>query len=82
MPARRKALMCISSPQTISPETLIRSKAGSTPDGWRKTVLPAPDVVNNRLTSRKLENKPNVQHFIKEVKIAVQQRRFQREIPR
>ncbi|BBH21493.1 hypothetical protein Back11_28380 [Paenibacillus baekrokdamisoli] len=36
--------------------------------GWRKTAVPAPDVVNNRLTSRKLENKPSVQHFIKEVK--------------
>jgi glutathione synthase/RimK-type ligase-like ATP-grasp enzyme len=36
--------------------------------GWRKALLPVPDVVNNRLTSRKLENKPNVQHFMKEVK--------------
>ncbi|CAH1219315.1 hypothetical protein PAECIP111893_04542 [Paenibacillus plantiphilus] len=38
-------------------------------DGWRKTAVPAPDVVNNRLTTRKLENKPDVQHFMKEVKI-------------
>ena len=37
-------------------------------DGWKKTVLPIADVVNNRLTSRKLENKPSVQHFMKEVK--------------
>ncbi|UVI31883.1 YheC/YheD family endospore coat-associated protein [Paenibacillus spongiae] len=37
-------------------------------DGWRKASVPAPDVVNNRLTSRKLENKPSVQHFLKEVK--------------
>lgn len=37
-------------------------------DGWKKTVLPVADVVNNRLTSRKLENKPSVQHFMKEVK--------------
>lgn len=36
--------------------------------GWRKTVLPAPDVINNRLTTRKLEDKPSVQHFMKEVK--------------
>ncbi|QYR20407.1 YheC/YheD family protein [Paenibacillus sp. sptzw28] len=36
--------------------------------GWRKTAVPVPDVVNNRLTSRKLENKPSVQHFMKEVK--------------
>ncbi|SDX19803.1 YheC/YheD family protein [Paenibacillus sp. CF384] len=37
-------------------------------DGWRKVPVPAPDVVNNRLTSRKLENRPNVQLFIKETK--------------
>ncbi|MFX3631272.1 MAG: YheC/YheD family protein [Candidatus Pristimantibacillus sp.] len=37
-------------------------------DGWRRTSLPVADVVNNRLTSRKLENKPSVQHFLKEVK--------------
>lgn len=37
-------------------------------DGWKKKELPIADVVNNRLTSRKLENKPSVQHFIKEVK--------------
>ncbi|MUT64454.1 YheC/YheD family protein [Paenibacillus sp. NEAU-GSW1] len=37
-------------------------------DGWRKIAMPAPDVVNNRLTSRKLENKPNVQQFLKEIK--------------
>lgn len=30
--------------------------------------MPIADVVNNRLTSRKLENKPSVQHFVKEVK--------------
>lgn len=38
-------------------------------DGWRKAVMPVPDVVNNRLTSRKLESKPGVQHFMKEVKL-------------
>ncbi|GGD74195.1 YheC/YheD family endospore coat-associated protein [Paenibacillus nasutitermitis] len=37
-------------------------------EGWRKATVPAPDVVNNRLTSRKLENKSNVQHFLKEAK--------------
>jgi hypothetical protein len=35
---------------------------------WRKSVFPIPDVIYNRLTSRKLENKPSVQHFMKEVK--------------
>ncbi|MGG4552073.1 YheC/YheD family protein [Paenibacillus humicus] len=37
-------------------------------DGWKKTELPAANVFYNRLTSRKLENKPSVQHFMKEVK--------------
>lgn len=37
-------------------------------DGWRKTDLPAANVFYNRLTSRKLENKSSVQHFMKEVK--------------
>jgi hypothetical protein len=36
--------------------------------GWQRMALPAPDVVNNRLTSRKLENDPLVQKFIKEIK--------------
>lgn len=37
-------------------------------DGWKRTTVPAADVFYNRLTSRKLENKPSVQHFLKEVK--------------
>jgi hypothetical protein len=37
-------------------------------DHWHKKTFPAPDVVYNRLTSRKLENKPDVQQFMKEVK--------------
>jgi glutathione synthase/RimK-type ligase-like ATP-grasp enzyme len=36
--------------------------------GWNRLMLPAPDVVNNRLTSRKLENEPAVQQFMKEIK--------------
>jgi glutathione synthase/RimK-type ligase-like ATP-grasp enzyme len=35
---------------------------------WRRGTFPVPDVVYNRLTKRKLENKPSVQHFLKEVK--------------
>lgn len=35
---------------------------------WRKAAFPIPDVVYNRLTTRKLENNPSVQHFMKEVK--------------
>lgn len=36
--------------------------------GWHRLTLPAPDVVNNRLTQRKLENLPIVQQFIKEIR--------------
>lgn len=36
--------------------------------GWHRIKVPAPNIVNNRLTSRKLENRPNVQQFIAEVK--------------
>lgn len=35
---------------------------------WKQIELPAADVFYNRLNSRKLENKPSVQHFMKEVK--------------
>ncbi|OBR62948.1 hypothetical protein A7K91_09530 [Paenibacillus oryzae] len=30
---------------------------------WKQADMPVPDIVNNRLTSRKLENSPAVQHF-------------------
>ncbi len=36
--------------------------------GWHRLTLPAPNVVNNRLTSRKLENRANVQRFLKEIR--------------
>lgn len=35
---------------------------------WRRGTYPTPDIVYNRLTTRKLENKPSVQHFFREVK--------------
>jgi glutathione synthase/RimK-type ligase-like ATP-grasp enzyme len=37
--------------------------------GWHRMILPAPDVVNNRLTTRKLENLPIVQQFMSEIKL-------------
>lgn len=40
--------------------------------GWRKSEYPVPDVVYNRLTTRKLESKSSVQHFFKEVKTRYQ----------
>lgn len=36
--------------------------------GWYRATMPAPDVVNNRLTSRKLENRPIVQQFIRDIR--------------
>ncbi|AJY75979.1 YheC/YheD family protein [Paenibacillus beijingensis] len=33
-------------------------------NGWTRVTMPLPDVVNNRLTSRKLENLPSVRQFI------------------
>lgn len=36
--------------------------------GWRKGEYPVPNVVYNRLTTRKLENLPSVQNFMKDVK--------------
>ncbi|XEC96453.1 YheC/YheD family protein [Paenibacillus tarimensis] len=35
---------------------------------WHRVEMPVGDVINNRLTTRKLENKPSVQHFLREVK--------------
>lgn len=37
-------------------------------EGWRKRSMPIPDVINNRVTTRKVENKPSVQHFLADVK--------------
>lgn len=36
--------------------------------GWYQTTMPIPDVINNRLLSRKSENQAIVQHFMKEAK--------------
>lgn len=35
---------------------------------WHRRSFPVPDVVYNRLTSRRYENRPNVQQFMKDVK--------------
>ncbi|CRF28742.1 Endospore coat-associated protein yheD [Mycobacterium tuberculosis] len=35
---------------------------------WEKLSFPIPNILYNRLTSRNLENRPNVQHFISQVK--------------
>ncbi|GGG26555.1 YheC/YheD family endospore coat-associated protein [Paenibacillus abyssi] len=44
--------------------------------GWHRMTMPIADVINNRLTSRKLENKPSVQHFLREVKSRYQTQVF------
>lgn len=36
--------------------------------GWKKGTFPAPDVLHNRLTTRRLENHSTVQQFFKETK--------------
>jgi glutathione synthase/RimK-type ligase-like ATP-grasp enzyme len=36
--------------------------------GWQRRSFPVPDVVYNRLTSRRYENRPNVRQFMKDVK--------------
>lgn len=36
---------------------------------WSKSAFPYPDVMYNRLTSRKLENRPSVQQFMRELKM-------------
>lgn len=36
--------------------------------GWRQKSFPLPDVIHNRLTSRKLENLPEVQQLFKKAK--------------
>lgn len=56
----------------FTPEAL-ESHSSSIPgwiydEGWRKLSLPVADVINNRLTTRKVENKPSVQHFLADVK--------------
>lgn len=36
--------------------------------GWRRLRLPAPDVLNNRLTRRRLESQASVQQFMRDLK--------------
>lgn len=37
-------------------------------NGWRQRMFPLPDVVYNRLTSRVVENRPEVQRFLQQFK--------------
>ncbi|WP_028532388.1 YheC/YheD family endospore coat-associated protein [Paenibacillus sp. UNC217MF] len=61
------AWVCFFTPDHI--QDLHNVKAWVNTNGsWQRVTMPIPDIINNRLTSRKLENKPSVQHFMKEVK--------------
>ncbi len=44
--------------------------------GWRRMTVPVADVINNRLTSRKLENNANVQRLLNEAKLRYQTQVF------
>lgn len=44
--------------------------------GWRKMTLPIADVINNRLTSRKLENNAQVQRLLNEARFRYQTQVF------
>ncbi|KIL42381.1 hypothetical protein SD70_00075 [Gordoniibacillus kamchatkensis] len=56
----------------LTPEEMSGNPASVTGWTWRgswiRHVFPVPDVVYNRLTSRRYENRPNVQQFMKDVK--------------
>lgn len=56
------------SPKALQPGS--RTIEGWSRSGrWYKAAFPVPDVIQNRLTTRKLENKPSVQQFLKEAKM-------------
>ncbi len=61
------AFVCFFTPEAL--ETAGSGIVGWIYDGgWKRRKLPVPDVINNRVTSRKAENKPSVQQFLAEVK--------------
>lgn len=45
-----------------------RLKGWTYHNGWKSRHFPIPNVIYNRLTSRKYENMPKVQHFLEHVK--------------
>lgn len=61
------AWVCFFTPDHIQDLHNVRAWVHSN-GSWQRVTMPIPDIINNRLTSRKLENKPSVQHFMKEVK--------------
>lgn len=60
--------VCFFTPQHIE-YSMTRLRAWIYDAGsWYQTTLPIPDVINNRLLSRKSESQATVQHFMKEAK--------------
>lgn len=62
------ALVCFFTPEHIHPTMTHLNAWVHSSIGWHQTTLPIPDVINNRLLSRKSENKDSMQAFMKEVK--------------
>ncbi|MGZ9583244.1 YheC/YheD family endospore coat-associated protein [Paenibacillus marinisediminis] len=62
------AMVCFFTPEHIEGSMSQLKAWVYSSSGWQQTILPIPDVINNRLLSRKSENQANVQHFMKELK--------------
>lgn len=55
-------------PSGIDENNLDTIRGWTYANGWRQGEFPMPDVIHNRLTSRKLENLPEVQKLFQEAK--------------
>ncbi|WNR43366.1 YheC/YheD family endospore coat-associated protein [Paenibacillus roseipurpureus] len=62
------ALVCFFPPKEMHPNAQTIDAYSYVDGSWSKRTFPIPNVIYNRLTSRKYENMPNVQQFMKDVK--------------
>ncbi|TXK72246.1 YheC/YheD family protein [Paenibacillus sp. N3.4] len=62
------ALVCFFPPEEMRASASSVSAYSFSNGSWSKKTFPIPNVIYNRLTSRKYENLTNVQHFMKDVK--------------
>jgi glutathione synthase/RimK-type ligase-like ATP-grasp enzyme len=60
--------VCFFTPNDLPPSSASTLLAWSYQGRWTKRAVPIPDVIYNRLTSRKLENLTHVQQFMNDVK--------------